>query len=181
MLAPWKNSYDKSRKHIKKQRHHFANKGPYSQSYGVSSSHVWMWEMNHKEGWLLRIEAFELWCWRRLLRVPWMASRSSQSILRKSILNIHWKDWCWSWSSNTMATWYKQPTLRKRPWYWESLKAGGESNNRGWDGWMSLLTQWTWIWANSRRQWRTEKPGVLQFMGSQRDRHGLETKLQQQL
>ena len=78
ILTPWKKSYDKLRQHIKKQRHYFANKGPYSQSYAFSSSHVWMWELNYKE----RIHAFELWCWRDL-RVSWPASRSNQSILKE--------------------------------------------------------------------------------------------------
>ena len=100
---------------FKKQRHHFANKHPYSQSYGFSSSHVQMWELDHKEGWAPRIDAFELWCWRRFLRVPWTARRSNQSILKKSVLNIHWKDWSWSWNSNTLATWCKEPTHWKRP------------------------------------------------------------------
>ena len=68
--------------YIKKQRHYFSNKGPSSQSYGFSSGHVWMWELDHKEGWVPRIDAFELWCWRRLLRVPWAARRSNQSILK---------------------------------------------------------------------------------------------------
>ena len=63
-----------------------------------------------------RIDAFELWCWRRLLRVPWTARRSNQSILKKSVLNIHWKNWCWSWSSNILATWCKELTHWKRPW-----------------------------------------------------------------
>ena len=67
-------SYDQPRRHIKKQRHYFANKGLSSQSYGFSSSPVWMWELNHKA------DAFELWCWRRFLRVPWTARRSNQSI-----------------------------------------------------------------------------------------------------
>ena len=76
-----------------KQRHHFANKGPYSQSYGFSSSHVQMWELDHKEGWVpQRIDAFELWCWRRLFRVPWRARRSNKSILKEINLNIYWKD-----------------------------------------------------------------------------------------
>ena len=82
MLAPWKKSYDQLRQHIKKQRHHFTDKGPSSQSYSFSSSHVWMWELDHKaEHW--RIDAFELWCWRRLLRVPWIIRRSNQSILKE--------------------------------------------------------------------------------------------------
>ena len=83
MLAAWKKSCDQPRQHIKKQRHYFANRGPSSQSYGCSSSHVWMWELSYKEGWGQRIDAFELWCWRRLLRVPWTARRSNQSILKQ--------------------------------------------------------------------------------------------------
>ena len=64
-------------------------------------------------------------------------------------LNIHWKDWCWSWNSNTLAIWNKEPTHWKRPWHWEKLRAGGEGGERGWNGWMASLTQWTWVWANS--------------------------------
>ena len=82
-LAPWTKCYEKPRQHIKKKRHYFANKGLFSQSYGFSSSHVWMWELNHKESWMPKIDAFELWCWRRLLRVPWIARRSNQSILKE--------------------------------------------------------------------------------------------------
>ena len=73
---------------------------------------------------------------------------------RKSTLNIHWKDWHWSWNSNPLATWCKESTHWKRPWCWERWKAGGEGVDTGWDGWMASPTQWTWIWANSRRQWR---------------------------
>ena len=79
-------------------------------------------------------------------------------------MNIHWKDWCWS--SNTLATWCEVLTHWKRPWCWERLKEGGD--NRGWDGWMASLTQWTWVWANSNSWWWTVKLGLLQFMGSQR-------------
>ena len=95
-----------------------------------------------------RIAAFELWCWRRLLRVPWTERRLNQSTLKE--LNIHWKDWCWSWNSNTLATWCKELTLWKRPWCWERLRPR-EGTDRGWDGWMASLTQWTRIWANSGR------------------------------
>ena len=117
-----------------------------------------------------KIDAFELWCWRRLLRVPWTARRSNQSILK-------WKEWCWSWNSNTSATWYEELTHWKSPWCWERLKAAGEGDDRGWDGWMALLTQWTWVWANSRSWWWTGKPGVLQSMGLQRVRHDWVTEL----
>ena len=82
MFAPWKKSYDQLRQHIKNQRHYFANKSSPSQSYGVSSSLVWMWELNYKAE-HRRIDAFELWCWGRLLRIPWTARRSNQSILKE--------------------------------------------------------------------------------------------------
>ena len=82
-LAPWKESYDKHRQHIKKQRHHIVNKDLYGQSYGFSSSHVWMWELDHKKAERWRTDAFELWCLRMLLRVPWTARRSNQSIGKK--------------------------------------------------------------------------------------------------
>ena len=86
----------------------------------------------------------------------------------KSVLIIHWKDWCWSWNSNTLATWCEELTHWKRPWYWERLKAEGEGDNRGCDGWLASPTQLTWVWASSRRRWWTGKPGMLQSMGSQR-------------
>ena len=114
--------------------------------------------------------------WRRLLRVPWSARSTCQS-LRKSILNIYWKDWWWSWSSNTLVTWCKEPTHWKRRWPWETLKAGGEVDDRGQDGWMASLTQWTWVWVGFRRCWRTGKPGVLQSMRSQRVGHDWVTEL----
>ena len=82
--------------------------------------------------------------------VPWTARRSNQSIL-----NIHWKDWCWSWNSNTLATWCKQLTHLERPWCWEGLRAGGEGDNRGWDGWMASPTQRAWVWVNCGSWWWT--------------------------
>ena len=83
MLTSWKESWDQSRQHIEKQRHYYVNKGPCSQGYGFSSGHVWMWEMDHKEGWALKNWCFQLWCWRRLLRVLCTVRRSNQSILKK--------------------------------------------------------------------------------------------------
>ena len=177
MLIPWKKNYDRPRQHIKKQRHYFAKKRPSSQGYGFSSSHVWMWDWTIKKAEYWRIDAFELWCWRRLLRIPWTARRSNQSILKKSVLNIHWKDWCWSWNSNTLATWYEELTHLERPSCWERLKAGGEGDDRGWGRWMASLTQWTWIWVNSGSRWWTERPSVLQSMGSQRVGHDWATEL----
>ena len=84
MLIPLKESYDQPRQHIKKQRHYFANKGPSIQGYGFSSGHVWMWELDIKKAECRKTDAFELWCWRRLLRVPWTAGRSNQSILKEN-------------------------------------------------------------------------------------------------
>ena len=84
---------------------------------------------------------------------------------RRSDLGVLWKDWCWSWNSNTLATWCKQLTHLKRPWCWEKLKVGGKGDSRGWDGWMASLTQWTWVWVNSGSWWWTGRPGVLQSMG----------------
>ena len=114
-----------------------------------------------------RIDAFELWCWRRLLRVPWQQGDPTSPFWRKSVLNIHWKDWCWSWSSNTLPTWFEELTCWKRPWGWERLKAG-EGDDRGWDGWMTSPTGWTWVWAISGSWWWTGNPGMLESMGSQR-------------
>ena len=94
-----------------------------------------------------------------------------------SVPNIRWKDWCWSWNSNTLATWCEELNHSKRPWYWERLKAGGEGDDRGWDGWMALPTQWTWVWINSGSWWWTGRLGVLQSMGSQRVRHDWVTEL----
>ena len=96
---------------------------------------------------------------------------------RKSVLNIHWKDWGWSWNSNTLATWCEELAHWKRLWCWERLKAGGEGDNRGWDGLMVSLTQWIWVWASFRSWWWTGKPGVLQSMDSQRVRHDWVTEL----
>ena len=96
---------------------------------------------------------------------------------RRSVLGAHWKDRCWSWNSNTLATWYEELTHLKRPWCWERLRAGGEGDDRGWDGWMASLTQWTWVWVNSGSWWWTGRPGVLWFMGSLRDRHDWATEL----
>ena len=131
--------------------------------YGCES-----WTIKKAEHW--RIDAFELCCYRRLLRVPWTARRSNQSIL-KEISPIHWKDWCLSWNSNILATWCEELTHWKRPWCWERWRAGGEGDETGWDDWMASPSQWTWVWVSSGSWWWTGRPGVLQSMGLQRVRH----------
>ena len=82
-----------------------------------------------------------------------------------------------SYCSNTLATWCKEMAHLKRPWCWERLKVGGEGDDRGWDGWMTSPTQWTWVWASSGSWWWAGRPGVLQSMGSQRVRHEWVTEL----
>ena len=99
--------------------------------------------------------------------------------LWKSLLNIHLKVWCWSWNSNTLATWCEELTHSKRPWCWKRLNAGGEGDDRGWGGWMATPTQWTWVWAKSER-WCTGKPGVMQSTGLRRVGHGWATEEEQQ-
>jgi len=91
---------------------------------------------------------------------------------KKCIIFMYiWKEWCLSWNSSTLATSCEELTHWKRPWYWEGLGAGGEGEDRGWDGWMASLTRWTWVWVNSRSWWWTGRPGVLRFMGWQRVGH----------
>ena len=104
-------------------------------------------------------------------------NRSYQSIQRRSVLGVHWKNWCWSWNSNTLATWCKELTRWKRPWCWKGLGAGEEGDQRGWYGWMASPTHWTWVWVNSRSLWWTGRPGVLWFMGLQKVGHDLATEL----
>ena len=113
-----------------------------------------------------RIDTFELCRWRRPLRVPWTTRRSNQSILKEispecSLEGVMLK-------LQYLATWCEELTHLKGPWCWEGLGAGGEGDDRGWDGWMRSLTQWTWVWVNSGSWWWTGRPGVLRFMGSQR-------------
>ena len=138
-------SYDQPRHHIKKQRHYFVNKGPSSQGYSFSSGYVWCESWTIKKAERQRIDAFELWCCRRLLRVLWTARRSNQSILKEISpgCSLEGLDWCWSWNSNTWATWCKKLTHLERPWCWERLREGGEGDDGGWDGWMASPTQWT--------------------------------------
>ena len=106
-----------------------------------------------------------------------LAKQGSDISIRNIYKTIYWKDWCWSWNSNILATWCQELTHLKRSWCWEGLRAGGEGDDRGWDGWMASPTRWTWVWVNSGRWWWTGRPGVLQFMGSQRVGHDWATEL----
>ena len=123
------------------------------------------WTTKKAEHW--RSDAFELRCWRRLLRVPWTARRLNQSILKEISpeCSLEGLDWCWSWNSNTLATWCEELTHLKRLWCWKRLKAGGAGDDRGWDGWMAPRTQWRWVWVNSVNWWWTGRPGMLSACG----------------
>ena len=142
MLTPWKESYDQPRQHIK-NRHYFANKGPSSQGYGFSSGHVCMWELDCEESWAPK-ELTLLNC--GVGEVSWESLELQGDLTspswRRSVLGVHWKDWCWSWNSNTLTTSCEELTHLKR------LGAGGEGDDRGWDGWMASPTRWTWVWVN---------------------------------
>ena len=145
MLAPWKISYDKSRQHIKKQRHYFADKGPSSQSYGFSSSRVLMWELDYKESWALKNWCFWTVVFEKTLENP-LDCKEIQPVHpqgNQSWIFIERTD-AEAENSNTLATWCEELTHWKRPWWWERLKPG-EGGNRGWDGWMVSPTLCTWV------------------------------------
>ena len=126
--------------------------------YGCES-----WTIKKAEHW--RIDASELWCWRRLLRVPWTSRRSNQSILKEIILCIHGRTNVEAEAPiNILASLCEELTHLKRAWCWERLRAR-EVDNRRWNGWMASLTQWTWVWASSRSWWWTGKRGMLQSKG----------------
>ena len=143
--------------------------------YGCES-----WTLKKAELW--RIDALELWCWEDSWESFGLQRDQTSQSWRESTPNINWKDWSWSWSSSTLATWRKEMIHWRRPG-----KIEGRRRGRGqdgcmvsstqyawvWAGWTVSLTQWTWVWASSRRWWRIGKPGVLQSMGSQRVGHDL--------
>ena len=150
MLDPWKNIYVKPRQCFKKQSCHFVNKGPYSQSYGFSSSHAWMWELDHKKCWALNNWCFWTMVLENSLESPWTVRRSNQSILKETSPGCSLEGLMLRLNSNTLATSCKELTHWKRPWCWEGLGAGGEGDDRGWDGWMASLNRCTWVWVNFR-------------------------------
>ena len=159
MFTPWKKSYDQPWQHIKKQRHYFANKGPSSQSY------VWFFPvaMYGCESWIIKkaerrgIDAFELWCWRKLSRVPWTTRRSNQPILKEFspecsleglVLKLKFQYFGHlMWRSESFGK-----TLRL-----EKIEDGEEVDNRGWNGCMASLTRWTSVWVSSGSWWWTGK------------------------
>ena len=156
MLAPWKKTYDQPRQHIKKQRHYFANKGPFSQGYGFPSSHVRMWELDYKESW-----ARKNWCFCTVA-----LEKTLESPLDcKEIHPVHPKgDQSWVFigrsdaEAETPILWppHAKSWLMEKTLCWERLRVGGEGDDRGWDGWMASLTRWRWVWVNSGSWWWRE-------------------------
>ena len=132
--------------------------------YGCES-----WTIKKVECW--RIDAFKLWCWRRLLRVPWTTRRSNQSIIKEISPGCSLEGLLLKLKLQYFGHVIRRADSFERPWCWERLKAGGEGNDRGWDGWMASLTQWTWVWVDRGSWCLTGTPGVLWFMGLQRVRH----------
>ena len=129
--------------------------------------------MDCEESWALKN-----WCfWTVVLEKTLESPLDCKEIQPVSVLGVHWKEWCWSWNSSTLATSCEELTHWKRLWCWEGLRAGGEGDDRGWDGWMASLTRWTWVWVNSGSWWWTGRPGVLQLMGLQRVGHDWVTGL----
>ena len=170
---PWKKSYDKPRKHIKSRDVTLLTKVHMVEAmvFPVVMYTCESWTIKKAGHW--RIDAFKLWCWRRLLRVPWTARRWNQSM---KLMEIWLGIQCWMEMEGLISKLKLQyfghlmprtNSLEKTLMLGLSLRAGGKGGDRGWDGWMASATQRTWIWARSRRSWRTGKPGVLQSVGSQ--------------
>ena len=169
MPAPWKKSYDKPRQHIKKQRHHFANKGLSSQDYGFSSGHVWMWELDHKES-----RASKNWCfWTVVLEKTLQISLDCKIKPVSPKGNQPWiliertdaeAEFCILWPPVAKSQLTGKDTDAGKDW-----RQGEKGMTR--DDMVECiasLNQWTWVLVNSRRSWRAGAPGMLQFMGSQR-------------
>ena len=113
--CPWKKRYDQPRQHTKKQRHYLADKGPSSQSYDFSSSHVWMLELDYKENWVPKNWCFWTVVLEETLESPLDCKEIKPVNPKGNQSNIPWKDWCWCWNSNAMGTWWEELTYLKRP------------------------------------------------------------------
>ena len=153
MLTPWRESYDQPRQHIKKQRRYFANKGPSSQGYGFSSSHVWIWELDCEEGWLPKNWCFWTVVLEKFLRVRWTARRVNQSILKDispeySLEGLKLKLQYFGHLMQRADSLEKTLMLGKI----EGRRRRGRQRMRGW---MASSTRWTWVWVNSGSWWWT--------------------------
>ena len=175
----WKESYDQHRQHIKKQRHYFVNISPSSQGYGFSSSQVWMWELDVKKAECQRIDAFELWCWKRLLRVPWTARRSNQSTLQEISPGCSLEEMMLKLKLQYFGHLMRRvDSLEKTENSSAGRDEGQEEKGMTEDemaGWHHRLGGR--VWVNSGSWWWIGRPGLLWFMGSQRVGHDWATEL----
>ena len=163
MLTPWKESYNqlKSRDIALPTKVRLVKAMVFPVvMYGCES-----WTVKKAE--CQRVDAFELWCWGRLLRVPWTGRRSNQSILKEISPGYSLEGLMLKLKLQDFGHLMRRVDSLERPWCWEGLGAGGEGDDRGWNGWMTSPTRWTWVWVNSGSWWWTGRPSVLQFMGSQ--------------
>ena len=176
-LTPWKKSYDQPRQHIKSRDITFPT------MFRLIKAMVFPVIMYECESWTIkkaehqRIDAFELCCCIRLLRVPWTARRFNQPIPKDISPECSLEGLMMKLKLQYFGQWCEELIHLNRPWCWERLKTGREGDNRGWDGWMASLTQWAWVWINSGSWWWTGRPGVLQSMGLQRVGHDWATEL----
>ena len=178
MLTPWRKSYDQPRQYIKKQRHYFANKGPSSQGYGFSSSHVWIWELDYKESW-----APKNWCFWTVM----LEKTLKNPLDCKEIQPVHPKgNQSWIFigrtdvEAETPILWPPDAEnwlIGRDPDAGKDWRQEEKGTIRGWDGWMASLMWWTWVWVNSGSWWWTGRPGMLQSMGLQSVRHDWATDM----
>ena len=147
-----------------KCRHHFGSKGPTTQSYVFSSSHVQMWDLDHREGWEPKNWCFKLWCWRRFLRVSWTGRISYQPILKEISPEYSLKGLMLKLKLQYFGYLMQRADSLEKTLMLGRFQAGGEGDNRGWDCWMVSQARWTGVWAISGIWWWTGRPGVLQCM-----------------
>ena len=162
---------------ILKSRDYFVNKGPSSQGYGFSSGHVWMWELDYKESWAPKNWYFWTVVLEKTLRVPWIARRSNVSILKEISPGCSLEGLILKLKLQYFGHLIRRADSLEKTLMLERLRAGGEGDDRGWDGWMASPTWWTWVWVNSGSWWGTGKPGVLRFLGLHRVGYDWATEL----
>ena len=179
LKSPVRWSGNQCRKHIKKQRHYFANKDPSNQSYDFSSSHVWMWELDYKESWATKNWCFWIVVLEKTLESPWTARRSNQSILKETNPEYLLKGLMLRLKLQYFGHLIRRSDSLEKTLMLGKIEGRRRRDDRGWDGWMASPTEWTWVWTSPGRRWRTGKPGLLESMGLQRVRYDWVTEKQQ--